>query len=160
MKKIPLTQNKYAIVDDEDYEFLSKWKWHANKSGKNYYARRNLNLSSGTRTCLEMHRQINNTPPGQITDHINRDSLDNRKCNLRTVCRSRNIQNSSEKIGVSGLRGVSWNIANNKWAARICYKAKREFLGLFDNKEDAAIAYNEASRKIYGNGGFINKLEK
>jgi hypothetical protein len=75
MKKIPLTQGKFAIVDDEDFEYLNRWKWYFAPVG---YATRGDGHGRGNRTVVYMHRVVNKTTGGLVTDHINRNKLDNR----------------------------------------------------------------------------------
>jgi len=88
-KLIPLTQNKYAIVDAEVYEELSKYKWYAMLSGNKYYAVRNMSLPN-KHTLVLMHRQVMNAPSDKSVEHINGNSLDNRKDNLR-LCQVKEI---------------------------------------------------------------------
>src|SRR3990167_164487 len=110
MKKIKLTQNKYALVDDEDFKELNQSKWLCDSSG---YAGRDVGGRKNKKRIL-MHRLLNNTPKGFHTDHINRDKLDNRKENLRTTTCSQNILNSKlSKKNTSGHKGVEWY--KNRW---------------------------------------------
>src|ERR1051325_6561101 len=99
MKKIKLTRGKYAIVDDEDYGSLSKFKWCAHqptKSREIYYASRRYRLEKGHYPFVLMHRQIMNPPKGYVVDHINGDSLDNRRVNLRIVTQRENTLNQKK----------------------------------------------------------------
>jgi hypothetical protein len=84
-KLIPLTQGKFAIVDAEDYERLSKYKWHVDKGDSTYYAARGIVGKN-----FRMHREILNAPEGLVVDHRNHNGLDNRKKNLRLCTRSQN----------------------------------------------------------------------
>jgi len=130
MKKIKLTQGKYALVDDVDYEYLNQWKWHAAKKSP---------------VKVYMHRLINKTKNGQYTDHINRDTLDNRKNNLRTVTNQQNAFNCNlSKNNKSGYNGVHWH--KNRWVAKIKVNYKNIGLGRFTNKEDAINARREGER--------------
>src|ERR1035437_132783 len=83
-RTIPLTgykgKGKFAIVDNEDYEFLNQFNWYMTDNGYAVYR----HLANGTKRTVRMHRLINKTPKGLVTDHINQDKLDNRKSNLRT----------------------------------------------------------------------------
>ena len=82
-KRIPLTQGRFAIVDDTDFEWLNQWKWHARKCRGKVYAARRRRKEEGTGSeIMLMHREILGTPPGMDSDHINRDTLDNRRSNL------------------------------------------------------------------------------
>ncbi len=160
MKKILLTRGKFAIVDDEDFEFLMQWKWKCSGHG---YAVRNKHIGTvGGKRVQEriyMHRLIMNALKGQYTDHINGDGLDNRRCNLRLCTNQQNAANS-KKYSIptsSKYKGVSWDKKNKKWRASI-HVLKTIFLGRFDSEEDAAKAYNEAAIKYHDKFSRINIL--
>lgn len=141
MKKIKLTQNKYALVDDRDFEWLSQWSWCYSHG----YALRATN--AGDR--IYMHRAINDTPKGFETDHINRDKLDNQRMNLRTVSRAQNSMNHpAHKNNITGIKGVNWSKNAKKYYARIVINRKKIHLGYFDDIETATKARKEAE-KIY-----------
>lgn len=142
MQYINLTQGKRAIVDDEDYEWLSQWKWCFSKG---YAARR----KPGARgSLLFMHRVLNQTPTGLDTDHINRVKLDNRRENLRSATRSQNVFNNGKHINnSSGCRGVHQNSLRGDWEAYITINYKRIHLGRFTTFEDAVQA-RESAEKI------------
>src|SRR5688572_24444050 len=116
MKLIPLTQGKFAKVDDADYECLSQWKWMVTHYG---YACRFLQKDKKKRV-IWMHRVINNTPDGMLTDHVNHDTLDNRRENLRTATHAYNNHNSRKRVdGVtSSYKGVYWFNPANLWVSR------------------------------------------
>lgn len=134
MKYIQLTKGKQAIVDDEDFEYLSQWKWHYSEPG---YA-----LHWDKRKKVYMHRLVNKTSIGLQTDHINKNKLDNRKFNLRSVTHQGNsINRPLIKSNRSGYTGVSWDKSVKKWASYIYRNYKKRHLGYFINKEDAVIAY-------------------
>jgi len=136
--KIPLTQNQFAIVDAEDYDFLMQWKWYADKNGRTFYVKRKRRKADapGANTIL-MHRVIAERMgleiEGQSIDHIKRNGLDNRRSNLRVVTHFENHQNKN--LGKSGIRGVRKYY--NKWRAEICFENKMVYLGSFKSKEDA-----------------------
>lgn len=118
-KKIKLTQGKHAIVDDEDFERLSQYKWYYHHEG---YAVRN-SKENMRRRLISMHRIINNTPDGKVTDHINGDKLDNRKSNLRSCTHAENARNSKLRSdSSSGMKGVYKIIKKSKytyWCGRV-----------------------------------------
>jgi hypothetical protein len=94
MKKIPLTQGYFAIVDDSDFDMLNRVKWHANKGHNTFYAQRSVLQENGKWKNVQMHRVILGVHDPKIqVDHINGDGLDNRRCNLRSCTRSENMQN-------------------------------------------------------------------
>ncbi|MFA5396856.1 MAG: AP2 domain-containing protein [Methanogenium sp.] len=152
MKKIKLTKGRFTLVDDKDFEFLNQWKWHLSTSG---YAVRNIHVRIGinkyTRCRVWMHRMLNKTPDELFTDHINRNKLDNRKCNLRSVTKSVNSFNRDKnKNNKSGTKGVYFDSWSNKWRAEIKKDGKKFTLGRFISIKDAIKARLKAE-KIYCN---------
>lgn len=147
MKLIQLTQGKSTIVDNEDFNFLNQWKWYLNSSG---YAVRDI-VRKNKKECILMHRFLNNTPVGFFTDHINRDRLDNRKENLRTVTASQNLHNRpAQRNNTSGIKGVSWHKGAKKWRAWIQIERKPIHLGLYKDKTDAILARTYAEESYAG----------
>lgn len=158
MKSIPLTHGKFAIVDDEDYEWLMQWKWQASEKG---YATRTQWVGNGKQKRISMHRLINKTPDGLETDHINGNRLDNRKCNLRTCTNAENQQNRRKKEGTTSVyKGVHWNSKDKRWYALIKHDGKTTYLGSFKNEIDAATTYNKAASEIHGEFARINNLRQ
>lgn len=132
MKLIPLTQGKSAVVDDSDFDWLSKYNWQLSSGG---YAR------TGVESHY-MHRVILGAPKNREIDHINHDKLDNRRENLRFVTRSENNHNvGMRKDNTSGYKGVNFFKSRNSWVARIQIEGKRFFLGSFKTREEAIMAY-------------------
>ena len=153
-REIDLTQGKKAIVDDEDYEWLSQWKWYYAHTG---YAVRNSPRVLGKHYMIFMHREIMHTPQGMDTDHIDGNGLNNLRINLRVCSHSRNLQNKGVSINnVSGFKGVSWCQANKKWRARIKASGKEKYIGYFDVAESAALAYDKAARELHGEFAKLN----
>ncbi len=157
MKKIELTQNQFAIVDDGDYEWLSQFKWCASwsKGTKSYYAVRKIPLQDGRRTIEQMHRRIMGLRYGDKNhvDHINGDTLDNRKENLRICTHKENSRNRKGLYSnnTSGVSGVYWNKRDQKWYAQAYNNdGKRKHLGYFNNKLDAEMVVLEYKFKNYG----------
>ena len=150
MKRIPLTQGKYAIVDNENYEWLNQWKWCAHKNGNNYYAVRSSSRKTGKKS-IKMHRLILGLQPndGKITDHHNTNALDNRRLNLRICTSSDNARNQKPRKG-KRYKGIYFHKYIKKWVARIFYQQYRLWLGSFDSKIKAAKAYDKAAKKLYG----------
>lgn len=151
MKEIKLTQGKVALVDDEDYDELMKHKWCAHKMGEMYYADRGKYENGKQRTIL-MHRQILGITEYSIqVDHINMNGLDNRRCNIRACTRSQNFMNQkSYKNSSSKYKGVEWRKDTKKWRARIRMDKKLYHIGCFENEIDAAKAYDEFAKKMFG----------
>lgn len=148
---------KYAIVDDADYVYLSQWKWNLDNCG---YARRGIKVS-GKNVTVRMHRQVNGTPDGFFTDHINHNKLDNRKSNLRTVTNSQNKANEPLRANnTSGFKGVTRHTSTGKWMARIKIDRRYRYIGLFNDEKSAANAYDMVARNIFGEYAFTNRLIK
>ena len=145
MKEIKLeNSNKKVIVDNEDYETISKTKWRIDSDG---YAR--------GRQSVRMHRLIMNTPKGMETDHINEDKLDNRKCNLRICTQHQNqINRGKQKNNTSGYKGVSRK--RKKWVAQIKFMGKIFRNGLYDDVIEAAHAYDKKAKELFGEFAKLN----
>lgn len=159
MKCIPLTKNEFSLVDDEDFEYLSKFKWHARKSKRDstWYAGRGSGPKKKMITIL-MHREIMKADNLKQVDHINRNGLDNRKCNLRLCTASQNAAHRKSKLGISKLRGVVWNINSKKWISSIKINGKRIHLGCFQSKINAARAYDNAAKNLFKEFSFLNDV--
>jgi len=147
MKCISLTRGKSAIVDDDDYDYLSQFKWYCSSDG---YAQRMVRENGGRHT-VRMHRVILNTPKGMDSDHINRNKLDNRRSNLRIATRSENQANKRNQINsTSGRKGVVWNRRARKWQVKIEFRGERIHLGYFDDIDDASNAYKVKAEELFG----------
>ena len=145
MKKIKLSQNKYTIVDDEDYNFLNKYKWSTSKNKNVYYARKRHN-----NTKITMHRMIMNQDKNKQIDHINGNGLDNRKCNLRICTQSQNLHNARiSKRNTSGYKGISWYKKSKKWLVRISVNGKNKHIGYFIDINEAKNSYIKAAKKYH-----------
>jgi len=162
MKRIKLTQNKYALVDDADYDSLSKFKWYANKLGHTWYAYRNTPRNiNGKHKTICMHRQILGLKRGDglQADHKNHYGLDNRRSNLRTCNHQQNDFNRRKVKGSSQFKGVYWHKARMKWIARIKYNNEQRHLGYFDNELEAAKAYDTRALELFGEFAYLNFSE-
>lgn len=141
IKKIKLTRGKVTLVDAEDFEWLNQWKWYCDARG---YAVRDAG-GRENRKHIKMHRLLNNTPRGFVTDHINRNKLDNRKANLRTATSSTNLFNRGlNKNNKSGYKGVVWREDTKRWTARIKIFYKNIYLGCYKSKRKAIAARKSA----------------
>jgi len=143
-KLILLTQGKHAIVDDENYYWLNRWKWYAHKERNNFYAFRG-------RDDIKMHRLIMGAKKGQQIDHRNRGGLDNRRYNLRFCTNAQNLQNARKRKNCSSqYKGVCWDKSKKKWIAYIGLNQKLLFLGRYDSEIEAANIYNKKAKKLFG----------
>lgn len=160
-KEIPLTQGKVALVDDEYFDELSKYKWYTLRDHhyNRFYAIRHEKKEDGIFTLINMHRQILNYP-AEMIDHVNHDGLDNRRSNIRVCTNSENQHNSNarkrNKNNTSGFRGVSWNTTAKRWRAAIKKNLKDIFLGYFSTAEEAGHAYDKKAKELFGEVAVLN----
>lgn len=153
---IQLTQGYQAIVDDEDHEELSKFKWHYHLG----YAIRTV-YTGGKYIKIRMHRVVMNCPADKEIDHVDGNKLDNRRCNLRICTRADNVRNIQvNTLGKSSkYKGVTWKKQSKKWCAQISLRKKKIYLGLFTDEKSAAIAYNQAAQKYFGEFARLNEVQ-
>lgn len=152
MREIPLSQGQVALVDDEDYERLSRFSWYASwaPDSQTFYARRSV----GSKKHY-MHRQILGARAGEQVDHKNHNGLDNRRENLRCCAQRQNLLNTRKRQAcTSKYKGVYWNKSYGEWQARI----KRRHLGFFKDEGDAALAYNQAAAAEFGEFAHLNEV--
>lgn len=162
MKEISLNgkrgKDKVTSVDDEDYERLSKNKWHIKAGG---YVTRTGNKEDGELRGKEiyMHREIMGFPDGMV-DHIDQNKLNNCKSNLRICNASQNTMNRSKfnQKYSSSYKGVSYDKNAKKWRAQIIKDKKRIHIGWYKTEIEAGKAYNEKAIELYGEFACLNKL--
>jgi hypothetical protein len=144
MKEIKLSNGLVTIVDDEDYEDLSQYKWGYHKGGN--HARRAFWITPKKRGTIEMHRLIMKPPKDMVVDHINMDGLDNRRANLRVCTFKQNCQNRKvrpdNKVGFKGV----FRLKDGRFQVTCANK----YVGKFDTAESAARAYDERAKEVYG----------
>lgn len=158
MKQIPLTQGKFAIVDDEYYEYLMQWKWYARKDENTYYAVRWI-MQNGKGIIQRMHRLILGLKKGdgKYTDHQNHNGLDNRLRNIRACTCSQNQQNRLPLKNISSrYKGVHLYKRTGKWKARIRLGKQSIHLGCFDKEIEAALAYDMKAKELFGEFAYLN----
>lgn len=153
MKKIPLTRGKFALIDDEDYEWLNQWKWQAHRdgySGDFSATRREKIPGKKTRKTIIMSREIMNTPKGMKCDHKNHNTLDNRKSNLRNCTHAQNMRNhkGAYKNSTTGVLGVTPTPCGFRGAISI--NGKMIFFPVRKTIEQAKKDREEAEKKYYG----------
>lgn len=154
--------DKVCLVDDEDYEYLNKFKWGVVKRKNTFYASRTQHYKDGSRKKMMLiHRLILGlSDPKIFVDHVDHNGLNNQKSNLR-ICtnqenqRNTSLNNKKTLNSSSKYKGVSWYKRDNKWRANICV-GKDVYLGSFINETDAAKAYDRAALKYFGEFACLN----
>lgn len=133
-------EGRYTIVDSDTFEWLNTFPWYYDfQTG---YAKTKLPEVDGKQTCIKLHRLLMPRKPGFVTDHINRNKLDNRRVNLRYVSKGENNRNAFRKDNKSGFTGVT--PLGNRWLAKFKYNGFYHSLGSFKTKDEAARAYASA----------------
>jgi hypothetical protein len=142
-----------TFIDTDDLsmvqEYPNSWYAYCCKKGNTFYADGHLPMVGGKRKKISLHRWIMNPSRGLVVDHINHNTLDNRKSNLRVITQGQNNQNR-KKIRVeskSGIRGVYWDKKNNKWRSHIQIDRKQIYLGYFTDLSEAELAVKNARVK-------------
>ena len=150
--KIELTQDKYALIDDEDFCKIKNYNWYAAKHRDGgFKAVANVNGKT-----IYMHRLIMECPDGLVVDHKKHDTLDNRKSELRICTVSDNTKNiRKNNRNTTGYKGVMYRKERNAYTARITVDGKRLYLGYFRTPEEAYTAYCDASKKYHGEYGCV-----
>ncbi len=169
MTQIPLTHGQVAIVDDEDYDYLSQFTWRATFDGHHWYARATI---SGRRVYLHRivgrgYSQIDlSTGKSRAVDkvdHRDGDGLNNRRANLRVADHAQNMQNTvGRPTGrKSSFKGVSPGVGSmeGKWRASIQVAGQQQHLGHYSTERDAAEAYNEAAEQAFGEWARLNDID-
>ncbi len=153
MKLIPLTQGLFATVDDEDFEWLSRWKWCVLRTTSNIYAKR-------TSKAILMHREVlirhGHTP--EAVDHANHNGLDNRKSNLRPCTSSENSanQHKTTRPTTSRYKGVHFEAYTRRWRPEVRAQGKRIRGPRFDSELEAAAWYDEKAWELFGDFALLN----
>lgn len=156
--QITLTHGLSTIIDDTDYDEISKNKYNAHEDRGRFYATRTSRLN-GKKRLIYLHREIweihnGLIPVGKEIDHINGNNLDNRIDNLRLCEHSQNLCNKRQQSNnnSSRFKGVSWNKNAQKWEVH----ASHEYLGLFANENEAALAYDKRAKEKFGEYARLN----
>lgn len=156
---IMLGHGHFALVDREDYESLNQHRWTKHKKG---YAVRMAPSETRRQVGLKMHRVILCAKAGQLTDHRNRNKLDNRRSNLRFGTVGQNNMNkgkrNQKRAPTSRFKGVSFDRRHGKWFAQLRRDGEDILKQRFDTEEAAAIAYNAVALKEFGEFAVVNQL--
>lgn len=151
MKLLPLTNNLFAKVDDVDFKRLIKYKWNCSLCKDGFYR---ISTTQHKKTII-LSRLIMKSPKGKVVDHINHDNLDNRKINLRVCTNSENLYNLKlRKSSKYGYKGIS--LRKNKWIVQLKKNNKYFYCGLFDDKIEAAKAYDKKAKELFGTFANLN----
>lgn len=160
MKVIDLGCGMKSIIDDADFNLVSKYKWCPRWSAraKQHYASAPVN---GAR--VDMHRFLMDSPKGMCIDHINHDGLDNRRENLRICTNAENSRNrrGANRNSKSGIRGVYFHKQAKTWFAEVRVNGKKVYLGSFKTPDEAAKVMPAALKKHFGSfAGEFKRQEK
>jgi hypothetical protein len=159
LKTLPLSGSFVAIVDDEDFDRLNKWKWTLMKAqGGLYYAVRQETVDYLTVRMISLHREIMGNPKGYEVEHANNNGLDCRRSNLRLATRSQNManrrkpkRNRQRKVPSSRYKGVTWDKRLKEWRAQIGFQKRVYHLGNFgDDELLASVVYDFAAIVFFG----------
>ena len=159
MRYITASSNFTYIIDDEDYNKVSKLNWFTlDKNSKYKYAAAKNKPIDYTRNIL-LHRLVMNAKKGEVVDHINGNVFDNRKNNLRICTRGQNIMNQRLRSNnSSGYKGVYFDKRLRKWCVRIQTNGIRKYFGFFDNLVNAARCYNKNAKRLHGEFAKLNTI--
>jgi hypothetical protein len=157
-KEIPLSQGRFATVDDEDYDWLSEYRWSYSPAHTGYAERGEAN----SKKHIKMHREImdryGHNIKGMSVDHIDGNTLNNTKANLRVCTHAQNLRNQRLSTNnTSGYKGVSL-ACNGKWLASISVDSKRIGYGTYEDIYSAVTIYNLAALYHHGEFARFNKL--
>jgi hypothetical protein len=149
---IPLTKGQVAIVDRSDADLVGQWNWMAlpRPGGRGHYAV-TQDYTKGRQKTIYMHRLLLNAPRGVEVDHIDRETLNNRRSNLRLASHSENKWNTAaRKNNTSGYKGVHYEKRRGHYIALAYRHGKRHYFGSFATAEEAYAAYCQKVKKLHG----------
>jgi hypothetical protein len=157
-RKIELTRGFEAIIDDEDFERVSKYKWRANVTSWGTYAVTWMRIE-GRGQHVYLQRFLLGLPRDKLITFANGDKLDNRRINLKYTTRSKSQMGRPRRSNNrTGFKGVSFNKAAEKYKSYIKKDGKLHYLGLHATAKEAAAAYNEKAKELYGEFAGLNKI--
>ena len=156
-RRIPLGEDKFTIVDQQDFYRFNNFNWCCEEDGWNTYAVRIAGVPKKKIKILSLHREIMNHPKGFLVDHRNNNGLDNRRENLRKATKSQNVCNRRKKANTtSKFIGVHFAKRNGLWASYITHRRKQIWLGYFKSEVEAARVRDIAAKKYHGEFARLN----
>lgn len=157
MKQIFTASGDVFLVDDDDYIELSKYRWYSLKTHNSIYAHRKTGYKNYDQQLITMHREIMGNPPGLCIDHINHNTQDNRKENLRICTNAQNKRNSKKRVGRQ-YKGVYLSKRNKvkKYLSAIGVCGKTVWIGSYYTPEEAALAYDNKAKELFGEYACLN----
>ncbi len=154
--RIQLTATISTVIDKADEELVRGFHWRL--IGNGYV------MAQRGQMYLYLHRLIAGAGQEDVVDHINRDPLDNRSCNLRVCTQRQNSANrgaDNRRLGTTSRhKGVSWRKHRNCWGAYIHIDGKTRYVGSFKDEDAAARAYNAAATQAWGEFARLNDVEQ
>ncbi len=155
-KSIPLSKGQFALIDDEDYERVSQFKWHAIPTKTTYYAARNKPTLFGYKHEY-LHTFLMGSNSKEMVDHQDRNGLNCTRANLRPANRNENYRNrGAQSNNKAGYKGVYFNKTKKKWDAQISVGGKSMYIGRYETAEDAARAYDKRALELFGEFAYLN----
>jgi hypothetical protein len=151
VRYIPLTKGRYAIIDAADYERASEHKWCASCSGCRIYAYCHMNGKT-----VALHRFLTNAPKGMVVDHIDGNTLNDRRSNLRVCTQQQNLYNSRPKGKSSHFKGICWDKGKRRWVVYVRYEGRNIYVGRFRSEINAARAYDRKAYECFGQYAYLN----
>jgi HNH endonuclease len=162
-RQIPLTRGAVAIVDEEDFDRLSGFRWHLTRlDGYAVRARSKAERLPGHSKWIRMHHEVLQPGEGERIDHINGVKTDNRRANLRRCRNQQNYWNRppQRRATASRFKGVFLSSTGRRWWAAICCNRHTYYLGSFADEVDAARHYDQAARTFFGEFAWLNFPEE
>lgn len=148
---VPLTKGYEAVIDAADAPLVEGFNWYASVTRWGVYACRDRWIGSGRSAATYLHRVILDPPEGSFADHIDGNTLDNRRANLRPATPLQNSANSkTSSTNTSGLKGAFWNKGRGCWQAYIMLAGDRKYIGRFESAQEAHEAYCSAAKNFHG----------
>ncbi|MEN0652412.1 MULTISPECIES: HNH endonuclease [Hyphobacterium] len=154
---IALTKGYSATIDADDAERVLSHRWYANETGYGVYAAAYIRPAPDARASrVYLHRFLVGARKGMTVDHVNRDTLDNRRANLRFATPLRQTLNRVTPTGNAGFKGVYFDKRRGNFRASIKFEYRARHIGVFDTAEAAARAYDAEAVRLFGADALLN----